>query len=81
MTFELTQIDDRNFLVTPTNQPLPLLADIAETLGTSEFDINTQTTMADTDRRQIGSDHKGNAYIISQSKFKQPITTNIVTIR
>ena len=78
---QLTQIDDRNFIVTPTNQPLSSDTWITEQLGTSNYTINAQTTNATTNRRQLGSDMKGNSHIVAQTTFDQPIVTYVVTVK
>ena len=67
MNFALTQIADTQYIVTPTNQPLPSLTELQTVLNTSDFTINTQTTSATTNHRQLGSDMKGTPHIISQT--------------
>ena len=76
----LTQIDPINFIVTPTNQPLHSTNWITEDLGTDNYSITAQTTDAETNRRIYGSDNRGNAHIVTQTTFNQPIVTYIVTL-
>ena len=76
----LTQIDDTNFIVMPTNQPLQSTDWITEELGTADYTITTQTTNATTNRRQISSDMRGNSHIVAQTTFEQPMVTYMVTL-
>ena len=80
MNFALTQIADTQYIVTPTNQPLPSLTELQTVLNTSDFTINTQTTSATTNRRQLGSDMKGTPHIISQTTTQQPVVTHIINL-
>ena len=81
MTFTLLEIDESNLIVMPANQPVPPIQEIADRLGHTDFTINTQTTSATTNRRQLGSDMKGNPHTIAQTTFQQPIVTHTITLK
>ena len=76
----LTQIDETNFIITPTNQPLPPLSEIEKQLQTSDFVINTQITAATKQTRTIHSDNHSNPSYSNSKTLQKPITTHIVTL-
>lgn len=77
---KLTQIDDRNFIVTPTNQPLPSTDKLTQLVGTTNYTVNTQTTGSTVNRRDLASDNRGNWWIESQSTNVEPRVTHVITI-
>jgi hypothetical protein len=79
---QLIQINTKpaQFIITPTNQPLPTPQQLQTLLNTTNYTITTQTTNSTYNQREFTSDTKSNATIISSKTINQPIQTHIITL-